>query len=159
MAIAEMNLEEVLQTIDKLRPEELELVEQQLAKAKATNGISTTPKTLLEDERFIFSFDEYQALSSEELQKLQDLAYEEYRDWMYGEMAKRHARWMIICGGVVFDSSPKLKDYPSDERLDDIGKRVGFAPFIFVANPIIEESQWTAMDGGQRTTKILAPIA
>lgn len=148
MANIATNLEQVLQSLGQLGLEELKIVEQQIVKAKAKNGRRSNPETLLEDKRFLFSFEEYLTRSTDELQELQNFAYEKYRDWIYEEMAKRGARWMIVCGGVILDWSSKLKDYPSDEKLDDIGKRAGFAPFVFIANPIIEESHWTTIPDG-----------
>lgn len=148
MANIATNLEQVLQSLEKLGMEELKIVEQQIVKAKAKNGRRSKPETLLEDKKFLFSFEEYLTRSTDELQELQDFAYEKYRDWIYEEMAKRRARWMIVCGGVILNWSSKLNDYPSDEKLDDAGKRTGFAPFVFIANPIIEESHWTAIPDG-----------
>lgn len=146
MANATIALDRILQSLDELNPEELELVEKQIAKAKAKNGKSAKPKTLLEDESYLLSFATYRALSNDELEALQLSAYDKHRDWIYHELAKRRARWMIICGGKIVKWSSTLKDYPEEEKdLDNIGKSIGFAPFIFIANPVIEESHWVAL--------------
>jgi hypothetical protein len=145
MIIAETGLEQVLKTLGKLRPEELEVVEKQLTHEKAKPKVSSSPKTLLEDERYLISFEDYLALSDEEGEELQLLAYEKYRNWIYQELAKRRARWMIVCGGKIIEWSSRLNDYPSEEKMDAIGKQFGYAPFVFIANPVIEESYWTAL--------------
>jgi hypothetical protein len=92
-----------------------------------------------------FSFEDYLALSDEEGEELKLMAYEKYRDWIYHELAKRRARWMLICKGKIIEWSPTLDDYPSDEKMDEIGRHLGYAPFTFIANPVIEESYRTAI--------------
>jgi hypothetical protein len=145
MIIAETGLEQVLKTLGKLRPEELEVVEKQLTYEKHKPKISPLPKTLLEDERFLISFDDYLALSDEEGEELKLMAYEKYGDWIYRELAERRAKWMLICKGEIVEWSPTLDDYPSREKRHAIGRQMGYAPWTFIANPVIEESYWAAV--------------
>jgi hypothetical protein len=131
--------------LSKLRPEELEIVEKQVTREKNKPKSFSTPKTLLEDEKYLISFDDYLALSDEEGEELKLTAYEKYRDWIYRELAKRRAQWILICGGKIIEWSPKLDDYPSREKRHAIGRQMGYAPWIFIANPVIEESYWAAI--------------
>jgi hypothetical protein len=95
-------------------------------------AVLPSPKTLLEDERYLISFEDYLALSDKEGEELKLMAYEKYRDWIYRELAERHARWMLICGGKIIEWSPKLDDYPSHEKMDAIGKQIGYAPWTLL---------------------------
>jgi len=145
MISAETGLEQVLQTLGKLDLEDLEVVEKQLTREKNKPKSFSAPKSLLEDERFLISFDDYLALSDDEGEELKLMAYEKYRDWIDRELAKRRARWMLICGGKTIEWSPKLDDYPSRKKRHTIGRQMGYAPWTFIANPIIEESYWAAI--------------
>ncbi len=174
MAAVQTDVEQIWQTIDALPSESREIILSRLKSAKANDKIFSSPQTLLEDERFLISFDDYLALSDEEGEELKLLAYEKYRDWIYHELAKRRARWMLICKGEIIEWSPTLDDYPSREKRHAIGRQMAYAPWTFIANPVIEESYWAAisdndfknllyelplrveLDGGNRTTKILS---
>jgi hypothetical protein len=145
MIIAEPSLEQVLKKLSTLRSEELELVEKQLASTKKNNKASSSPGTLLEDEMFLIPFEEYLALSEDECDEVQMQAYEKYRSWIYDELEKRGAQWMLVCGGKIIESSPTLDDYPSDEKMYALGKQLGYAPLVFIANPVIEESYWVVL--------------
>jgi len=145
MMIAETDLEQVLETLSKLDPEELEVVEKQLTREKNKPKSFSTPRTLLEDEKFLISFEDYLALSEDECDEIQLNAYEKYRDWIYHELEKRRAQWMLVCGGKIIESSPSLDDYPTDEKMFALGRQLGYAPLVFIANPVIEESYWVAL--------------
>jgi hypothetical protein len=93
----------------------------------------------------LISFEDYLALSDEEGEELKLMAYEKYRDWIYHELAERRARWMLICKGEIVEWSPTLDDYPSREKRHAIGRQMGYAPWTFIANPVIEESYWAAV--------------
>jgi hypothetical protein len=137
MMSTQIDLEQILQTLDKLRPDELWLVEEHIANLKKRNQRFFPPKTLLDDDAFLISFDDYLALSDEARDDIQLYAYDKYRSWIDGELARRHARGMIVCGGKIIEWFPKLDDYPSDEKMEAIGMQFGYAPFVFIANPVI----------------------
>jgi hypothetical protein len=81
-------------------------------------------------------------MSDEERDEIQLEAYKKYIKWIDEELGKRHARWMLVCGGAVIESSPTLRNYPRDEKLRKIGEQCGFIPFVFAAQPLIEELSW-----------------
>lgn len=142
---AQVGLEQILQTLDKLRPDELWLVEQHIANLKKRNQRSFPLKTLIDDETFLIPFDDYLALSDDARDNIQLYAYDKYRSWIDEELAQRDARWMLVCGGKILEWSPKLEGYPSDEKMEAIGMQSGYAPFVFMANPLIEESSGVAL--------------
>ncbi len=139
MMSAQIDLEQIFQTLDKLRPDELWLIEEHIANLKKRNQRSFPPKTLVDDETFLMPFEDYLALSDEARDNIQLYAYDNYREWIDEELARRDARWMLVCGGKILEWSPKLDDYPSDEKMEAIGMQSGYAPFVFMANPLIEE--------------------
>lgn len=143
MTTAATPLALVLETLKQLRPEELTVVENDIASAKAQR--LSPSKSLLNDRRFMIPFEDYLRLSEEECDDVQELAYEEHRDWLYAELDKRRAKWILICAGQIVDSSTTLQTYPTEERMEQLGRQLGFAPLVFIANPIIEESSWTAL--------------
>lgn len=145
MAAIQTDVEQVWRTLDALPPAGREIILARLTSKKANDKTFSPPQTLLEDERFLISFEDYLALTDEEGDKLKLLAYQEYQNWIYDELARRRARWMLICGREIIESSPTLNDYPSQEKMDAIGRQLGYAPWTFIANPVIEESYWSAL--------------
>jgi hypothetical protein len=130
-------LEQVLETIDDFAPDELDLIEKRLASAREKkNGGARVAATR---DIFAITFDEYLAMSDEERDALQLEAYEKYTKWIDEELRQRQARWMLVCGGTVIESSPTLRNYPRDEKLRAVGEQYGLIPFVFAAQPLIEE--------------------
>jgi hypothetical protein len=146
MSIVETDIEQIWQSIESLPPESREVIWARLANAEAKNGDSTSPKTLLKDERFVISFEDYLALSDDELDEIQIAAYKDYHAWIDHELAKRQAKWILVCGGKIVESSKVLDDHPSDDKMYAVGKQLGYAPFVFMAGPVIEESEWAVLD-------------
>lgn len=140
-------LDGFLETLDELSPEELDRVEKRLASARdKKNGnapISASPQALR--ELFAISFDEYLATPLEERHAIQISAYEKYSKWIEQELERHQARWILVCGGKVIESSPTLRDYPRREKVRLVGEQYGLMPFVFVRGPMIEESIWTVL--------------
>jgi hypothetical protein len=137
-------LDEFLETVDELSPEELERAEKRLAAARdKKNGNAAAPAVppVMRDI-FSIAFADYLAMSDEERDAIQLEAYARYRQWIDEELRQRRARWMLVCGGTVIESSPTLRNYPRDEKFREAGERYGFIPFVFAAQPLIEESSW-----------------
>lgn len=109
MMSAQIDLEQIFQTLDKLRPDELWLVEEHMANLKKRNERSFPPKTLVDDETFLMPFLDYLALSDEARDNIQFYAYDKYRSWIDEELARRDARWMLVCGGKILEWSPKAR--------------------------------------------------
>jgi len=145
MTAVQTDVEQIWQTLDALPSAGREIILARLANKSTRDSVFASPKTLLEDERFLISFEDYLALSDEEGEKLKLLAYEKYQHWIYDELASRRARWMLICGGKIIEWSSKLNEYPTREKRRALGRQMGYAPWTFIANPLIEESYWTAI--------------
>lgn len=79
MAAIQTDVEQVWRTLDALPPAGREIILARLTSKKANDKTFSPPKTLLEDERFLISFEDYLALTDEEGEKLKLLAYQEYQ--------------------------------------------------------------------------------
>ncbi len=145
MAAVQADVEQVWQTIDALPSEGRKIILSRLTSAKTNEKVSHSPKTLLEDERFLIPFEDYLALSDNERDEIQSGAYEKYGSWIDEKLEQLRAQWMLLCGGKLIEWSAKLQDYPSDEKMHALGKQLGYAPLVFVANLHIEESLWAAL--------------
>lgn len=146
MTAVQIDVEQIWQTIDALPSAGREIILARLTNKKTNDNIFSPPKTLLDDERFLISFDDYLALSDDELDEIQIAAYKDYHAWINYELAQRQAKWILVCGGIIVESSKVLDDHPSDEKMYAVGKRLGYAPFVFMAGPVIEESEWAVLD-------------
>jgi len=137
-------LEQVLETIDDFAPDELDLVEKRLAAAreKKNGGARVPAAPAATRDIFATTFEEYLAMSDEERDAVQLEAYARYRQWIDEELRQRRARWMLVCGGTVIESSPTLRNYPRDEKFREVGEQFGLIPFVFAAQPLIEETSW-----------------
>jgi hypothetical protein len=140
-------LDEFLETVDELSPEELEKVEKRLASARdKKNGnapISSSPQAVR--DLFAISFADYLAMSREERNELQIAAYRKYAKWIEQELGRHDARWILVCGGKVVESGPTLRNYPRAQNVRMVGERYGLMPFVFVRGPVIEELKWSAL--------------
>lgn len=145
MAVAATPLSVVLDNLDRLRPEEIDVVKKRLARANGSAQVFSSPQTLLNDKRFSLTYRKYLALTDKERAALKSLAYKEYRSWIFEQLDRMRARWMLIGGGKIIASSSSLKDYPTLKKMRALGKKHGVAPMVFVSNTIIEESSWTAL--------------
>jgi len=145
MTAVQTDVEQIWQTLEALPLAGREIILARLTNKKTNDRIFSPPKTLLEDERFFISFQDYLPLSDDERDEIQSVAYEKYGSWIDEKLEQLHAQWMMVCGGKILEWSPTLNDHPSDEKMEMIGKQSGYAPFIFMANPLIEESAWAAL--------------
>jgi len=140
-------LEQVLETIDDFAPDELDLLEKRLASAreKKNGGASTPAAPAVAKDLFAIPFSEYLAMPLEERHAIQISAYEKYSEWIAQELERFQARWILVCGGKVTESSPTLRNYPRREKVRSVGEQYGLMPFVFVRGPMIEESIWTVL--------------
>jgi len=145
MTAVQTDVEQVWQTLDALPSAGREIILARLTNKKMNDRPFSPPKTLLEDERFLLSFEDYLALSDDELDEIQIAAYKDHHAWIDHELAQRHAKWILVCGGKIVESSKVLNDHPSDDKMYAVGKQLGYAPFVFMAGPIIEESEWAVL--------------
>jgi len=94
---------------------------------------------------FTLSFEEYLALTDEERKNVQWRAYQLHQPWIDVELDHRGAHWLLVCHGEIIESSSNWGDYPSREKLMTLGKQNGYVPFVFVREPMIEESMWYSL--------------
>jgi hypothetical protein len=140
------DLEQVFRTVDQLSSEELELLRERIertARKKPSSALRSYPEEA--EELFKIPFEKYLALSEDERAAIAFRAYKILDSWIDEELEARQARWMLVCGGEILESSPKLIEYPAREKLMTIGKKSGLIPFVFVYKPLIEESNWSAL--------------
>jgi len=149
METKNLSLEHVLETIDVFSPEELDRVEKRVAAVREKkNGNAralTLPPAPVARDFFAISFNDYLAMPLEERHEIQISAYEKYAEWIAQELERFQARWMLVCGGKVIESSPTLRKYPRREKVRLVGEQYGLMPFVFVKGPMIEESIWTVL--------------
>ncbi len=148
MSIVETDVEQIWQTIEALRPEERAIIRERLGLEKISTNTSlpaTSTVAPLHDEIFRISFKEYLALSDDERRDIRLSGYSKFRNWIEEELQSRQAEWMIVVGGKIIETGQTLDDYPSRDKLYKIGRQFDRVPFVFVANPVIEESSWAAL--------------
>jgi hypothetical protein len=131
----------MLQAIDLLGSRELAAIEERLAARKQINGSS--PESLA--DVFAISFDEYMALPQEEREAIQLRADRTLQTWIDEQLQRHKARWMLVSGGEILETSSTMRNYPSREKLTQIGRQRGRIPFVFIADPLIEESAWSVL--------------
>lgn len=142
MPVMEVDLNQVLKVLEQLSPEELAVVQEQAAWQRAAKA-ATSPSA----DVFTLPFDDYLSLSDEEREAVQLRAYQTHQAWIDEELERRGAEWLLVCGGEVLEASPTPQDYPSREKLIGIGKQRERVPFVFVREPLVEESAWSGLAG------------
>lgn len=145
MSLMETDLDQLFKTVEQLSPDELDLLRERIEQSRRR-----TPSRLQDypneaAKLFAIPFDTYLAMSEDERAEIAFKAYKTLDRWIDQELAARHAQWMLVCGGEILESSPKLIEYPSREKLIAIGKERGLIPFVFIRTPLIEESSWSML--------------
>lgn len=141
MSELQTSLNQVLQSFDQLGARELAMIEERLAARKRLPAPPPSPAVDL----FDFSFTDYLALSDNERNALSLRAYQTLQPWIDAALEEREAKWILVCGGEVLEFSPTLQNYPSRERLMQIGQERDRVPFVFISTPLIEESEWSSL--------------
>jgi hypothetical protein len=148
MAVMETDLELLFKTVENLGSDELELLRERIEQSRRKK-ISATSRGYPQEaeELFAIPFNTYLAMSEDERDAIAFRAYKILDRWIDQELDARHAKWMLVCGGKILESSPKLIEYPSSEKIMALGKKSGLIPFVFIRTPLIEESSWSALSG------------
>lgn len=107
----------------------------------------TSPNPLSDDPAFIMAFQNYLSLSAAERRAVALDLQERRRDWLKRQLELHRAAWIMVIGGQVVESSPRLDDYPTPERLMKLGKERDLVPFVFSHPPLFEELSWSALPG------------
>jgi hypothetical protein len=146
MSVMTTALEQIFRTVEQLGSEELELLRERIERSSRKKP-SYTPRGHPEEaaELFAIPFDTYLAMSEDERAEVAFRAYIILDRWIERELKARQAQWMLVCGGEILESSAKLIEYPSREKLMTIGKDRGVIPFVFIRAPLIEESNWSVL--------------
>lgn len=87
------------------------------------------------NEPFALDFSAYQNLLNEEKLALRSMAWQKHGAWIMGQLNERHADWILCVGGEVLDSGDTLENYPSEERLTQLGQANDLAPWVFSRPP------------------------
>jgi hypothetical protein len=142
----ETDLNQLFKTVDQLSPGELNLLRQRIDQSQRKKVASTSRGYPGEAaELFAIPFDKYLEMTEDERAEIAFQAYKTLDRWIEEELKARHSKWMLVCGGEILESSPKLLGYPSADRIMAIGKQRGLIPFVFIRTPLIEESSWSAI--------------
>ncbi len=151
MSEIKAKLNQMLRLLEEFSPRELAVIEERIA---ARKQISEQPPDAAAD-LFKLPFDDYLAMSREERDAIALRAYQTLETWIDATLKRLGAEWMLVCGGEVIESSPTLRNYPSREKLMQIGRQRGLVPFVFVKAPLIEESGWSALSADRRIARRL----
>lgn len=99
----------------------------------------TSSSRLPDDPAFAMTFQDYLSLSAAERRAMALDLRERLRDWLKQRLDLHRAAWIMMIGGQVVESSPRLDDYPAPERLMKLGKEYNRIPFVFSRPPLFEE--------------------
>lgn len=151
MSVMTAELEQVFQTVDRLNEAELELLRRRIERSHSPKSL-THSRGYPEEaaELFAIPFETYINLPDDERAAIAFRAYKVLDRWIDQELKTRRAKWMLVCGGEILESSPKLLEYPAREKLIALGKKSGLIPFVFIYKPLIEESSWSVIDASDR---------
>jgi len=133
MSVMTTELEQVFQTVDRLNDAELELLRKRIERSprkKSSYHSHGYPEEAA--ELFAIRFETYINLPDDERAAIAFRAYKVLDRWIDHELKARRAKWMLVCGGEILESSPELIEYPAREKLMALGKKSGLIPFVFI---------------------------
>jgi hypothetical protein len=78
------------------------------------------------------TLEQYRRLSLSERGALKRQLKQQNREWLEKTFSALRAAWIMVMGGEIVAHGASLKDYPSTEKIREIGTRSGKRPFIFV---------------------------
>lgn len=99
------------------------------------------------DPAFTMTFQDYLAMNAAERKAMTLELQMRHQDWLARQVESLRAAWLLVVGGKVMDSSPRLDDYPSPERLMKLGEEHALIPFVFSRPPVykiqsLTEYEW-----------------
>lgn len=101
--------------------------------------IEQSTKKYFGDDLFQLSFDEFINLSAHEQRNWRHQILKEKKEWLSKQLVAKKAQWLLIVGGKVELASPSLDDLPKKQKIYGLAKSKGFAPFMFIKDPLIDE--------------------
>lgn len=93
------------------------------------------------DDLFKLSFNEFINLSAQEQRNWRHQILREKKNWLLNKLVTKKAEWLLILGGKIEIASPSINELPTKEKIYGLAQSKGFAPFIFIKDPLIEESE------------------
>ena len=87
------------------------------------------------------TFKDFVKLSDDEQRAWRHRILDLEEKWLVGQLAKRKAEWILVVGDKVVKSSPSLEKLPTKKEVYRIAKDRGFAPFLYIKDLLIEESE------------------
>ena len=59
--------------------------------------------------------------------------------WIEPQMKEYHLQWVVVCGTKIVASSEDIFDFPSEERILELGREHGLIPFAYSTAMLPEE--------------------
>jgi hypothetical protein len=109
----------------------------------------------VEKNPFEMPFEEFEKLSEDKQDEVSWQAFSRNKAWIDEQLRKYDAEWIVVIGGKVQKFSPTLDDVPMRNEMTKMGMETGLVPFLFIREPLIEESaaaptaqsQWNELEG------------
>jgi hypothetical protein len=95
---------------------------------------------IIEKNPFEMSYEEFEKLSEEEQDEVSWQAFSRNKAWIDEQLRKHRAEWIVVIGGKVEKFSSTLVDVPMQNEIRKMGMEKGLTPFLFIREPLIEES-------------------
>jgi phosphoribosylformylglycinamidine synthase len=107
--------------------------------ASTTGGQSveevTTPGGLPIVDPFGLDYDTYEGMTTEARLALQENVWQKHGTWIMQQLNERRVAWIVCIGGQVAESGDTLDSYPTDTRLDQLGRANNLVPWVFTRPP------------------------
>jgi len=87
------------------------------------------------------TFKDFVKLSDDEQRDWRHRVLDSEEKWLVGQLAKRKAEWILVVGGNVVKASSSLEKLPAKKEIYRIAREQGFAPFLYIKDLLIEESE------------------
>jgi len=137
----EATIDAVLRTLQETKFD-WRLPDQSLAADATAPEKVSIAKPLLKFIGEHLTLEEYRKLSLHERGELKRRLKEQNREWLEKKFAGVQTAWLMVLDGEVIASGESLGDYPSTEKIREIGLRHRKRPFVFINDwfVMIEES-------------------
>jgi hypothetical protein len=129
-----------------LEPQTLETILETLSEMGLLTAAQPPQTAGSDDPAWAMSFPTYLSLGDQERRALLLAVQERNRPWIAQQLTAHRAAWILVCGGTVIESSADLNEYPSPQRLMQVGHDSNRIPFVFCRPPVFEESPWVVVD-------------
>jgi hypothetical protein len=121
--------------LESLRPTLKEAFQNAFRQWLERNGAKSVEKNPFE-----MSYDEFEKLSEDGQDEVSWQAFSRNKAWIDEQLSKYDAEWIVVIGGKVEKFSSTLDDVPMRNEITKMGMETGLVPFLFIREPLIEES-------------------